>query len=109
MRIPFMFIRRRKCNAENKLISNTPNEETRLSVIVMFSSCCDEKIYNSAWHGNDILSPNNNDFDDYTTQMDVDIVSEENIFVFDSDDCLKNYNDGLSKMKELWAQVDPTI
>lgn len=107
MRVPIMYIRNRKCNETNGLKPNCIDGETLVTVVVMWPDHCSEKMYGSAWQRTPSLSPKNNDYGDYTTIPDVDIVKPENIFVFESDNVLDNYNAGLAKMQELWAQVSP--
>lgn len=105
MKFPFMFIRRIKCTDENGLKQNGRATGYHSTYVVMLSENWTGKHYASAWMDNPILGESERD-DDIVLVPDVDVVAEENIFVFDSDDAVANELAALQKMKELWAQIE---
>lgn len=110
-RIPMLFIRLYGCTNENGLISNTsrrtleaPSLPARLSYVVMNPSANSWKFYDSRWMSDERV------ITDHTTGHsilvhDVDIVDDEDVFIFDLDDPIEAYRQALMKMQELWAQI----
>lgn len=112
IRIPMLFIRLYPCTLENGLRSNTdrhtidgPSLPARLSYVVLLPKYNDWKQYNSQWMHDEYL------ITDHRTghsifQHDVDIVADEDKYVFDLDDVNEAYRQAVEKMKELWASIE---
>lgn len=109
IRIPMLFIRLYPCTLENGLRSNTdrhtidgPSLPARLSYVVLLPKYNAWKQYNSQWMRDEYL------ITDHRTghsifQHDVDIVADEDKYVFDLDDPNESFRQALAKMQELWA------
>lgn len=109
MRIPMLFVRLYTCNKTNGLVpnSNDPNKPQRISYVVMFPTANDWKTYNSSWMCNPHLVTDAKHGQAIYIH-DVDIVADEDVFVFDDDDSNVAYLAALKKMQELWASLDLT-
>ncbi len=101
MKIPFLFMRIRKCTPENGLVPNTSNGKHCLFVVKL-TRHSDYKFYNSSWMDDPILGEGKTD-DDAVFVPDVDIT--EQTFVFDGPDASVEEQKAYAKMKELWAEV----
>jgi hypothetical protein len=117
MRIPMMFMQYRLCTPENGLTPNlegvrsNPNGPGhgpyRLTFVVFLPTCNDERFYNSTWMNDPhLLTDGKNGH--YVTQFDVDLVGEEDKYVFDSDDMEQSRREAITKMKQLWSELEVT-
>lgn len=111
VRIPLLFTRFYSCTDDNGLTPNAPGRKTdhgyplRISFVVMLPKYNDGRIYDSRWMcDGDLIT------DDKLGHMilvdDVDIVEQEDVYIFDEDDHELAHKQALRKMKELWAEME---
>jgi hypothetical protein len=103
--IPQLHMRHQPCPEGGPVLPNsyhldeTGRHRVRISYIVALPDHSDFTYRKTAWQDN----PN---FPEGQIHVpSIDILAEENTFIFDGDDPEENYRQALVKMKELWAQA----
>lgn len=93
MKMPFMFVRR---------VPHPTGTTFKFKAVyvVILSETWTLKPYSAEWMQDEILSKGD------CFVPDVDIVYDENVFVFDSADSMQNELSAVTKMKELWANLN---
>lgn len=86
--------------------SNPVSIITMSHYIVMLATQHDMRYYDERWMDNPHVRSNNTD-NDMILVPDVDIVDhDKHIWKFQSSDSRKNYFDAMTKMKELWSNLE---
>ena len=102
-KMPFLFARHRDTRIFSELKPNKPNNPFRVTYFVKLAACHDMKYYDSSWMDCLHLGESQSDADKVLVP-DVDMT--EDIWTFDSDDAAQSYREALSKMKELWSNLE---
>lgn len=110
LRIPMLFIRVYPCTPETGLRPNSTRHTidgghpARVSYVVLHPKYNDWKQYNSQWMNDPCLITDHRSGHGVFVH-DVDIVADEDKYVFDSDDSEEALHMALMKMQQLWTTV----
>lgn len=108
-RIPMLFVRVYPCTPETGLRPNSTRRArcgcpARISYVVLHPKHNDWKQYNSQWMNDPCLITDHRSGHGVYVH-DVDIVADEDKYVFDSDDSEEALHMALMKMQQLWATI----
>jgi hypothetical protein len=102
MSIPMLFRRNQPCPPGSDIQPNSDiNGPHRVSYIVALPTYTDYTHLRTAWQDNPVFPEGE------ICIPSIDILGDENTFVFDGPDPDANYRQAHAKMKELWAQASP--
>ncbi len=107
LNMPIMFIRCYKCTEQNGLIPNVDISNgirNRVSFVVILPSYSYPKEYDSGWQKHPMLI-HDPSLGYAVYVQDIDTIKEDNVFVFDYDDVEESRRQALSKMRQLWNQL----